>query len=150
MYPPRTAPSLAVRVIVLPEAVGFGKKVAVTPLGKFLAESRTLPMGPFCVLTETGTLAEVPRPSCVLPFTESVKAGPLDVTVTFSRDEAVTLPYVPVTTTLYCPRVAESEAVKVNVLGEFVGLGENDPVTPLGKPVIARFTFPLNPFSGST
>jgi hypothetical protein len=35
------------------------------------------------------------------------------------------------------------------LLLEFAGLGEKEAVTPLGRPVIASWTFPLNPFWGS-
>ena len=62
---------------------------------------------------------------------------------------AVTEPEVPVTVTLYCPRLAVLLAVTVMVLSPLeMGFGENDAVTPLGKPVTDRFTLPVNPYWG--
>ena len=39
-------------------------------------------------------------------------------------------------------------AVNVSVEVEVVGLGENEAVTPLGRPETVRFTLPVNPYSG--
>ena len=61
---------------------------------------------------------------------------------------AVWLPEVPVMVTLYCPRLAELLAVKVTVLFPFVGFGEKDAVTPLGRPEVERVTLPVNPYDG--
>jgi len=61
---------------------------------------------------------------------------------------AVWLPEVPVMITLYCPRVAELLAAKVNVLLPVVGFGEKDAVTPLGRPDAERVTLPANPYDG--
>jgi hypothetical protein len=57
-------------------------------------------------------------------------------------------PEVPVIVNLYCPRGAELLAVSVKTLDPLAGLGFHDAVTPLGRPVTARFTFPVNPYSG--
>ena len=51
---------------------------------------------------------------------------------------------------LYCPRLAELLAVRVTVLLPFVGFGEKDAVTPLGRPDAERVTLPVNPFNGFT
>jgi hypothetical protein len=81
-------------------------------------------------------------------FAESVKDGAevvrARVVVT------VTAPDLPVMVTLYCPRMAELLAVKVTVLLPFVGFGEKDAVTPLGRPDAERVTLPVNPFRGVT
>jgi len=63
---------------------------------------------------------------------------------------AVVLPDVPVIVALYCPRVAELVAVSVTVLYPVAGFGENDALTPAGKPEIERLTLPVNPYSGLT
>jgi len=56
---------------------------------------------------------------------------------------------VPATVTVYCPTVAELDAVNVRVLFPVVGLGEKDAVTPLGSvEVIASATLPVNPYCG--
>jgi hypothetical protein len=63
---------------------------------------------------------------------------------------AVKEPDVPVIVTVYCPGVAELLAVSVKVLFPVVGLGEKDPVSPLGRPDTVRLTSPLNPYWGFT
>jgi len=64
----------------------------------------------------------------------------------------VTAPDFPVMVTLCCPTAAELLAVSVSVLlyPAVVGFGENDAVTPLGKPDAKRVTLPVNPFRGVT
>ena len=58
-------------------------------------------------------------------------------------------PEVPVTVTLYWPMVAVLLAVRVRVLFPLeMGFGEKDAVTSLGKPLMDRFTLPLNPLVG--
>ena len=60
----------------------------------------------------------------------------------------VWLPAVPVMVTLYCPRGAELLAVNVSTLVPvvgFVGFGEKDAITPLGRPEAERVAVPVNP-----
>jgi hypothetical protein len=59
---------------------------------------------------------------------------------------AICEPDVPVMVTVYCPRAAALLAVNVSVLLAVVGLGEKDPVTPLGSPETERFTLPVKPY----
>src|SRR5579872_5455131 len=55
------ASALAVNVTVLePGVIGFEEKVAVTPLGKPVADKLTLPPNAFCGVTTTVDLAELP------------------------------------------------------------------------------------------
>ena len=61
---------------------------------------------------------------------------------------AVRLPEVPVITSVYCPSAAVLLAVNVSVLDPVVGLGENEAVTPLGRPETAKFTLPVKPYCG--
>ena len=65
-----------------------------------------------------------------------------------SRKVVVTLcePDVPVIVTVLVPTGAEAPTLSVSVLLEFVGLGENDAVTPLGSPETERFTPPVKPY----
>lgn len=63
---------------------------------------------------------------------------------------AVCVPDVPVTVTVYCPRLAVLLAINVSVLLPVVGFGANDAVTPLGNPETDRFTLPLKPYIGFT
>ena len=48
------------------------------------------------------------------------------------------------------PGVAALLAVSISVVEPVVGFGEKDAVTPLGRPVTARLTPPVNPFCGFT
>jgi hypothetical protein len=64
--------------------------------------------------------------------------------------DAFKLPYVPVTVKVYCPTATELLAVSVSKLDPLVGLGLHDAVTPLGRPVTARFALPVKPYSGFT
>jgi hypothetical protein len=57
---------------------------------------------------------------------------------------------VPVTVTVYCPIGAELVAVNVSKLLLVAGFGENEAVTPVGKPETERFTLLLNPYCGNT
>jgi hypothetical protein len=59
---------------------------------------------------------------------------------------AVRFPEVPVIVTVFVPTGAELLAVSVSTLYPVVGLGENDAVTPLGRPDTEKFTFPVNPY----
>lgn len=63
---------------------------------------------------------------------------------------AVRLPLVPVMVTVEEPVAAELLAANVNTLDPVVGLVPNDAVTPLGRPLAARVTLPLNPLAGFT
>ena len=70
-------------------------------------------------------------------------------TASFNVVEAFKLPDVPVIVTVLVPRLAVALAVNTNIEDPVVGLGEKDAVTPLGSPVAANETFPVNPYSGT-
>jgi hypothetical protein len=74
LYGPGVAVLLAVRVSVLLPLVGLGARDAVTPLGRPVTERFTLPVNPYCGLTETYPVEELPWPTDTLPA-ESVKLG---------------------------------------------------------------------------
>ena len=63
---------------------------------------------------------------------------------------AVSAPEVPVTVIVLVPGVAVLFAVSVRVVISVVGFGENDAVTPVGRPETTRFTLPVNPYRSST
>jgi hypothetical protein len=81
----------------------------------------------------------------------SVKPG-ATFTVNATVVVSVRLPAVPVIVTVTGPPVvAVPLAVKVKTLDPVVvGLGLNEAVTPLGNPVAASVTPPVNPFAGVT
>jgi hypothetical protein len=79
---------------------------------------------------------------------EVVAGAPL--TVTAREVAAVRAPDVPVIVTVAFPNVAVLLAVSVSWLVPDVGFGFHDAVTPLGSPVAAKLTLPLNPNCGIT
>lgn len=80
----------------------------------------------------------------VLGASTTVKLGAL--TVKAVGAEADRLPEVPVMLTLTVPEVAVPLAAKVSVVAPVAGFGEKEAVTPAGRPVAARLTWPLNPY----
>jgi len=63
---------------------------------------------------------------------------------------AVVLPEAPVMVTVDVPALAVLLAVSVRTLEVADEVGLNEAVTPLGNPLAANDTLPLNPFSGVT
>lgn len=72
------------------------------------------------------------------------------LTVRLSKAAWVSVLLVPVTVTLMVPVVAALEAVKVSVLVPVVDAGLKLAVTPVGRPLAARVTLPVNPSRGVT
>jgi hypothetical protein len=143
---PSTAVLLAVSVRVLLPVVGFGTKVAVTPVGRPDAERVTLPVNPPISVTETVLTPDAPWASTRLfGFAASVKPGG-GFTVRFSVVVADGTPVaLPVIVTVAAPSKAVLLAVSVRVLLPVVGFGTKVAVTPVGRPDAARVTLPVNP-----
>jgi hypothetical protein len=80
----------------------------------------------------------------MLPYEASVNVAA--DTVSVSCVLAVAVPAVPVTVSVYCPGAAVALALSVSVVPYVVGLGENDAVTPLGRPETDNATFAVTPF----
>jgi hypothetical protein len=59
-------------------------------------------------------------------------------------------PEVPVMVRTLLPPVAFEAAVKVSVLVPLVDEGENEAVTPVGRPEMESATVPVKPYSGCT
>jgi hypothetical protein len=97
----------------------------------------------------------VPAATVVIALPDEVSVREVDVatdalrTVTMSGAVAVKAPDVPVTVAVAVPALALLLAVKVRVLFSEAGFGDQEAVTPVGKPVTDRLTFPLNPFRGA-
>ena len=85
----------------------------------------------------------------MLGAADSVKFGG-SVTVRLRVAVCVSAPDVPVMVTDAGPVAAELLAVRVRVLVPVVLAGLNNALTPLGKPVAARFTLPVKPPVGLT
>lgn len=135
----------AVSVSTLVFAVGLVAKAAVTPLGRPEAASFTLPLNPPAPVTERLLVPLLP----LLIDNDageavSVKLGGT-LTVRLTVVDAAKLPEVPVMVTVAAPVVAALLAVRVSTLVLAVGLVAKAAVTPLGRPVAASLTLPVNP-----
>jgi hypothetical protein len=148
---PAEAPAPAVRVSVLVEAVGFGLKAAVTPVGKPVAARVTLPVNPPASVTVITLVlpASVGVIVKLVGFADKEKLGPA-VTVSETVVVAVELPEVPVIVIVVVPGVAEPLAVSERMLVVVVGFVPKVAVTPVGTFEAARVTAPVNPFKSVT
>jgi hypothetical protein len=149
---PVVAVLLAVSVSVLAAVVLLGLNVAVTPPGWPEADKLTLPLKPFCGVTE---MLLAPLAPCaivtLLGDAEIVKfATGAAFTVSETVVVLVKLPEVPVMVTFTVPVAAVLLEVSVKVLVLVVLLGLKEAVTPLGKPDADKLTLPLKPFCGVT
>jgi hypothetical protein len=146
---PRVAVLLAVRVSTLVEVVGLVPNVAVTPVGRPDAERVALLVAPVTVIVQ------LPLPPCT---NGSGDPPPQDDEIlrppgTVREMEAVTgpsVPEVPVMVIGYVPGTVVEATVNVSTLVAVAGLAPNATVTPVGIPVAARVTLPVNPFTSVT
>jgi hypothetical protein len=149
---PVVAALLAVSVRVLVLVVLLGLKEAVTPTGKPDADKLTLPLKPFCGVTE---MLLAPLAPCaivkLLGDADIVKfATGAGFTVSETVVVFVKLPEVPVMVTVTVPVAAVLLEVSVKVLVLVVLLGLKEAVTPTGAPDADKLTLPLKPFCGIT
>lgn len=148
---PIAAVALAVKVSLLVAVPGFGLNAAVTPLGNPEAAIVTLPVNPFSFVIVM--VLDPAAPPCAIVKlvgeAASEKFGAA-LTVKLTVAVCVKLPEVPVIVTVAAPVVAVPLAVSVSVLVVVVGFVLNAAVTPLGKPLAAKVTLPVNPFCGVT
>lgn len=125
-------------------------KAAVTPEGKPDTVSATESLKPFKAVI---AMALTPlAPAFTLKFAgvaESVKLGGVGM-VTAIVVVFVVAPEVPVTVTVEVPGTAVDEARKVSVVMCVVETGLKVAATPVGRPVSAKLTDPLNPLCGAT
>ena len=138
------APS-SVNVIVLVEVAGFVTNAATAPAGTPVAASDTLPLKPFTGVTVIVTDAwNMRNTSTWASDADSVKLGG-GVTVKLIVAVCVKLPETPVIVTVAVPVVAVPLAVSVRTLVAVAGFVPNAAVTPVGRPVAASVTLPVNP-----
>jgi hypothetical protein len=148
---PVVAVALAVRVSVLDEAVGFGLKAAVTPVGSPDADKVTFPLKPLTGVTVIVLVLLLPcTTATLLGLAANVKLFAALVTVKLIVIVCVRLADVPVTLTSVVPTAALALAVNFNVLDDVAGFGLNEAVTPLGSPDAVKVTLPLNPVDAAT
>jgi hypothetical protein len=144
---PTVAVLLAVSVSTLELVDDAGLNDAVTPLGNPLAVNDTLPANP---PTSATVMLPVPLSPCATERDVgegvSVKLGVTEgLTVSAIDVVTVVLPEVPVIVTFAGPVVAVLLAVSVSALALVDDAGLKDAVTPLGNPVAANDTLPVNP-----
>jgi hypothetical protein len=149
---PAVAVAAAARVSTLVEGVAEALKLAVTPLGRPLAASATLPVKPPDGVTE---MVDVP----LAPWTtdtaeglaERLKAGTgAAVTARETRLVLISEPLVPVMVITVVCAAAALEAVKVRTDELVDEAGLKEAVTPLGTPLIEKLTLPVKPPAGAT
>lgn len=145
VYSLRLAALEAVSVMLLVLVAGFGEKDAMTPLGSPETERLTLPVTP---KTLKMAAAAPPGVSCTLSCPDKLRVGA--ETVTDKGVVAVCDPHVPLIVAVALPAAAVLLAIRVSVLFPLVGFGENDAVTPAGKPLTEKLTLPVKPFCGFT
>src|ERR1700685_161596 len=129
-----------------------GAKLALTPEGRPLALSETLPVRPPTKVTVIVLVGFDPGGKLIAAGdTEIVKFGSA-VTMRLRVVLPVVEPLVPVTVTVAVPTVAVADAVKVSVLPDdpVTEVGLKAAVTPTGRPVAVRATVPVKPLKGVT
>lgn len=138
--------AVSVRTLAL-LVVGFGLKLAVTPLGRPLAVSVTLLLKPLSgVMAMDSVLLLAPWVTETLGAEAASEKLATAFTVRAMVVEAVNVPEVPVMVTVTGPpAVAVLVAVSVTTLELVAGLVAKEAVTPLGRPLAASVTAPANP-----
>jgi hypothetical protein len=133
---PGAAVLLAVSVSVAALVVGSGEKDAVTPVGRPLAESLTLPVNPNSGLTKIAVEVTPPGAMTASPQGWSVKVG----VTTFNGMVVIAfcVPDVPVTVTVHDPAFAALLAFRVKMVDCVMRPGSKLAVTPVGNPETAR------------
>jgi hypothetical protein len=140
---PTAAVLAAVKTTLVLPVVGFAAKAAVTPAGSPETARLTIPVKPYWLDTDTVEVAVLPCPT-VTELDKIVNVGEPMVSEVVVVTEVP--PEVPVMVIVFVPTGAVAFAVKVTVEEPFVaGLGENEAVTPLGRPDTDRLTAPMNP-----
>ena len=148
-YVPGTTALPALRVSTdAPDAVGFGEKEAVTPLGRPETLRLTLPVRPSALTVLTLIVPDIPWPMLRLPVLVSSSPGALIVREAVVL--AVTPPDVPVMVMSVVPGVALAPTETLREASPVVGLPVQAAVTPLGNPETAKATDPVNPYLGTT
>lgn len=143
---PVVAAPVAVSVMMLEPAAGFGLNDAVTPAGSPEADKLTLLVNPLCGVTVTLLVALDPCAMLTVVGDADREKFPMTVTASVIVVEFVRLPEVPVIVRVALPVVAELVAVRVRTLDVVAGFGLNDAVTPVGRPDADKLTLPPKPF----
>ena len=138
-------------LVVVP---GFGLNDDVTPVGNPVAAKVTalakLPDGMIVMVSAPLLPWLIATPDEAAEIVKEGGGG--TATVRLMVAVLFTVPDVPVTVMVYVPATVVLAAVRVSVLGAFVVavVGLNAAVTPVGIPVAASVTVPVNPATGVT
>lgn len=156
-YVPAAVEVSAVRVnmeLPDPETVE-GRKLAVTPVGSPDAVRVTTPVKLLSGIILAVKL--VPVPACVvweLGVADIAKSGVRTgaVTVTVTAPLWVSVPLVPVTVSVYVPATTAAfvEMFRVQLPEVVMDPGAQLASIPVGSPLAAMLTAPVNPFTGAT
>ena len=138
--------TVSVRTLEVADDVGLN--AAVTPVGWPDAANATLPVKGLISVTlivsvplePATTVSAVAEGFSVKP---PVFDGPMVSAIVVVA--GINAPEVPVMVTVALPWGAEALAVRVSTLVPVAGFGANAAVTPLGRPVAASVTLPVNP-----
>jgi hypothetical protein len=142
---------LAVNVSTLVEVVGLVPYATVTPPGRPVAASVTLPVNGLMSVTVMVSVAVLPWVTDRVDAEGAIVKLPVDeTTVSAMVVFAVVLPEVPVMVTVAAPTVAVLLAVSVSTLELVDDVGLNEAITPLGSPVAVNDTLPVNPPTSAT
>lgn len=142
---PVAAVLVAVNVTVFRKLVLPARNTAVTPAGRPLTVTFTVPLKPVPGVNVRLVSALLPWGSVIeVGAAARVKPGGGVVTVSPMIAFAVMEPEVPVTVMLLVPVAAVAVAVKVSVAPVVVEAWLKTAVTPAGKPETTRLTVPAN------
>ena len=83
-------------------------------------------------------------------LTASVKSGAITFSVTLAEFASVPLVPVIITVELLAEPPDGVVIISVELPGALIEAGENEALAPVGNPVAAKFTVPVNPFSAAT
>jgi hypothetical protein len=149
---PAAAVLLAVSVSTLEVVEDVGLNAAVTPVGNPDAEKDTLPVnGLMSVTVIVSVPLEPATTDRVVADGLSVKPPVGEVTVSaMVVVTGVSVPEVPVMVIVEVPAAAVLLAASVSTLEVVEDVGLNAAVTPVGKPVAAKDTLPVNGLTSVT
>ena len=146
-------PAVSIRFWAIPGVSVSDDGFGITPAGRPVSDTLTLPVNPFKAFAVTETdfpaLPAVRLRLAGTTVSEKSGAGAAALTVSAIGAVWVRMPDVPVTVIGVISPAAEAAAVRIRFWGA-PGVSvrlEGFAVTPDGKPVTDTLTLPVNPFS---
>jgi hypothetical protein len=123
----------------------LGLNLALTALGRPLAERVTVPVKPASAAIVTLYVAFAPRRIVTLDGAAEIEKSPLTTSVTFTV--WLTDPLAPLIASVYVPPgvVPLVDTLRVAEPDPLTDAGVNEAVAPDGRPVTLKLTAPVNP-----